>query len=229
MKQYELTPVESSGNNYVRVKLDESRIQEVKRAIEGIDYVQKVTDSTYSGKPTLNVHPDWTISKEELCDKLEPFLDDFFKGTISYKIEASDQAHFENIQNRILEQLDKAQFSIIVVMAWFTNDVLFQKLLEKQNQGVCVKLIVFDDGINKKNGVDFEQIKDHHLVKALRGGKMHNKYCIIDNDTVITGSYNWTTAAETKNDENITIHCICSDGSNLVKKYILETIKIERN
>ena len=58
---------------------------------------------------------------------------------------------------------------------------------------------------------------------------MHNKYCIIDNDTVITGSYNWTTAAETKNDENITIHCICSDGSDLVKKYILETIKIVRN
>lgn len=229
MKQYELTLVETSGNEYVRVRLDETRIQEVKRAIEGIDHVKKVTNSTYSGKATLNVHPDWTISKEELRDKLEPFLDDFFKGTISYKIEASDQAHFENIQNRILEQLDKAQFSIIVVMAWFTNDILFQKLLEKQSQGVCVKLIVFDDGINKKNGVDFEQIKDHHLVKATQGGKMHNKYCIIDNDTVITGSYNWTTAAETKNDENITIHCICSDGSDLVKKYILETIKIVRN
>lgn len=142
MKQYELTLVETSGNEYVRVRLDETRIQEVKRAIEGIDHVKKVTNSTYSGKATLNVHPDWTISKEELRDKLEPFLDDFFNGVISYEMVASDQAHFENIQNRILEQLDKAQFSIIVVMAWFTNDILFQKLLEKQSQGVCVKLIV---------------------------------------------------------------------------------------
>lgn len=229
MKQYELTLVETSGNEYVRVRLDETRIQEVKRAIEGIDHVKKVTNSTYSGKATLNVHPDWTISKEELRDKLEPFLDDFFKGTISYKIEASDQAHFENIQNRILEQLDKAQFSIIVVMAWFTNDILFQKLLEKQEQGVSVKLVVFDDGINQKKGVDFEKINDLHKVKAMRGGKMHNKFCVIDNNTVITGSYNWSTAAETRNNENIIIHQVNSKGVDIVKDYILEAIKIERN
>lgn len=34
---------------------------------------------------------------------------------------------------------------------------------------------------------------------------MHKKYCVIDNVTTITGSYNWTTNAEHRNDENITI------------------------
>ena len=33
---------------------------------------------------------------------------------------------------------------------------------------------------------------------------MHNKFCIIDNTTVITGSYNWTVNANT-NDENISV------------------------
>ena len=33
---------------------------------------------------------------------------------------------------------------------------------------------------------------------------MHNKFCLIDNDTVITGSYNWTFGAR-YNEENILI------------------------
>ena len=34
---------------------------------------------------------------------------------------------------------------------------------------------------------------------------MHNKFAIIDSDLLITGSYNWTKAANTKNDENVMI------------------------
>lgn len=34
---------------------------------------------------------------------------------------------------------------------------------------------------------------------------MHNKFCVIDNQIVITGSYNWSDNAEYKNDENISI------------------------
>lgn len=34
---------------------------------------------------------------------------------------------------------------------------------------------------------------------------MHNKYCIIDEKILITGSYNWTIKATTLNRENILI------------------------
>ena len=34
---------------------------------------------------------------------------------------------------------------------------------------------------------------------------MHDKFCIIDNQVVLNGSYNWTNNAETRNDEVITI------------------------
>ncbi|TAE00475.1 MAG: hypothetical protein EAZ97_05805 [Bacteroidetes bacterium] len=33
---------------------------------------------------------------------------------------------------------------------------------------------------------------------------MHNKFCVIDSDIVLTGSYNWTNQAQ-RNDENITV------------------------
>lgn len=34
---------------------------------------------------------------------------------------------------------------------------------------------------------------------------MHNKFCVIDNQKVITGSYNWSVNAENKNDENAAV------------------------
>ena len=90
-------------------------------------------------------------------------------------------------------------------MAWFTNETIFQKLIEKSKQGVDVKLAIFDDGINRKHGVDVSQLPHVMLKRGLRGGLMHNKFCVIDNQIVITGSYNWSDNAEFKNDENITI------------------------
>lgn len=53
-------------------------------------------------------------------------------------------------KTRILTALNNARVSIRVVMAWFTNDVLFKKLVEKSNQGIDVQLLIYDDGVNKK-------------------------------------------------------------------------------
>ena len=45
--------------------------------------------------------------------------------------DSETEAHFQDIQNNILKELDAARVSITVVMAWFTNDVLGNKLIEK--------------------------------------------------------------------------------------------------
>ncbi|WP_027374876.1 phospholipase D-like domain-containing protein [Chryseobacterium sp. UNC8MFCol] len=116
-----------------------------------------------------------------------------------------NQAHFQDIQNRILDALDSAEVSITLVIAWFTNKVLFQKILEKQKQGVEVKIAIYDDGINKKHGVNIDLVPNVKLKRGVRGGLMHNKFCVIDNQIVITGSYNWSDNAEFKNDENVTV------------------------
>ncbi|MEM1518588.1 MAG: phospholipase D-like domain-containing protein, partial [Nitrososphaerota archaeon] len=34
---------------------------------------------------------------------------------------------------------------------------------------------------------------------------MHHKFAVIDDEVVITGSYNWSAAAEDKNDENLVV------------------------
>lgn len=116
-----------------------------------------------------------------------------------------NEAHFQDIQNRILKALNDAEVSITLVIAWFTNNTLFQKIVEKHRQGIEIKLAIYDDGINKKHGVDISQVPHVKLKKGLRGGLMHNKFCVIDNQVVITGSYNWSDNAEFKNDENVTV------------------------
>jgi hypothetical protein len=116
-----------------------------------------------------------------------------------------NEAHFQDIQNKILVALDGAKVSIRVIMAWFTNDTLFDKLLEKHNQGVDVEISIYDDGVNKKHGVDFTKLPHKRIKRGQRGGLMHDKFCVIDNQVVVTGSYNWTNNAEFRNDENITI------------------------
>jgi phosphatidylserine/phosphatidylglycerophosphate/cardiolipin synthase-like enzyme len=126
-------------------------------------------------------------------------------GVIDRRKPVLNEAHFQDIQNKILNQLDKARVSIRVVMAWFTNDTLFQKIIEKHNQGVDVKIAIYDDGINKKYGVDVTQLPHIMIKRGKAGGIMHDKFCVIDNQIVITGSYNWTNNAEFRNDENITV------------------------
>lgn len=126
-------------------------------------------------------------------------------GVIDRAEPVVNEAHFQDIQNRILKALDNAEVSITLVMAWFTNDTLFQKIIEKHKQGIEVKLAIYDDGINKKHGVDISQVPHIRLKKGVRGGLMHNKFCVIDNQVVITGSYNWSDNAEFKNDENVTV------------------------
>ena len=103
-----------------------------------------------------------------------------------------------------MDALDKAKVSIRVAMAWFTNEKIKDKLIEKKNEGIDIDIIVYNDNVNKKHGVDLSEIP-HTLIKGSRGGIMHNKFCVIDNQVVLQGSYNWTNSAETKNDESVTI------------------------
>lgn len=112
-----------------------------------------------------------------------------------------------NLQSIILEQLDLAQKNIFVAVAWFTDNTLFQKLIEKQEEGVHVELIItkHEFNINRNN---FEIINGNRGLFLEVGDAnyyMHNKFCVIDYQTVINGSFNWTLKANNSNKENITI------------------------
>lgn len=131
-----------------------------------------------------------------------------------------NRALFSGIENAILLNLQKAEKSIKVAVAWLTNATLFSTLCERLRSEVQVVIILADDRINFSNQqVDFQDFLD--AGGLLRISKfptlMHHKFCLIDEKILITGSYNWTKNAEKHNLENI----IVSIEGNLVRQYLI--------
>lgn len=138
------------------------------------------------------------------------------------------EALFEDIAERIHLELERAEHSIYIAVAWFTNRTLFSTLIEKSKEGVIVQLMLSNDYINQQSHVDYDQLNIGNSATYLIGdGKtdlMHNKFCVIDGDTVINGSYNWSYKAE-KNHENILI----TKGDSVLAEQFISQFKKIRN
>lgn len=108
------------------------------------------------------------------------------------------------IQNAIQKELFGAKKSIKIAVAWFTNELLLQPLILKLQTGVNVEIILNDDNINNRgeSSLDFTPFLEVGGILRWNTSKqlLHEKFCIIDDHIVISGSYNWTNKAE-YNDE----------------------------
>ncbi len=120
------------------------------------------------------------------------------------------QAYFSGIRETIIAQLDSANESVIVAVAWLTDRTLFEALVSCQGRGVAVSLAVLDDRINRQSSIAWERLTalGGRLCwlpeGTARAGSLHHKFCLIDSDTVINGSFNWTYRASSA-DENIIV------------------------
>lgn len=112
---------------------------------------------------------------------------------------------------QISNALANAQHSIWVQAYSFTSFKLAKALLAAQQRGVTVKLILDKAWLAKKSGKKFNRAIDYMYKQGMpiwidyRPRIAHNKVIIIDNKQVITGSFNFTNAAEFRNTENLLI------------------------
>lgn len=130
--------------------------------------------------------------------------------------------HFDNIRQQIINALEKASERIIVAVYWFTNEELFDKLIQKTEKGCKVELIIHNDFINNRNaGLNFQKFIDKGGEFYFSDGynPMHNKFCVIDSQILINGSYNWTYYAESKNRENV---LIIEEEKDTIESFISE-------
>ncbi len=136
------------------------------------------------------------------------------------------KAHFENIRHVVLENLIESKEEIQIAMSWFTNHEIFELLVNKANE-IPVHLIVINDDINNRlDGLDFQIFINNggKFYFGQQGNPMHNKFCIIDGQVLITGSYNYTYLAETINSENILLFKGVSDIVESYKKEFFNII-----
>ena len=144
-----------------------------------------------------------------------------------------EKAFFNHIRSEITPLLRMAKDDVLVAMAWFTSKELFQELLDCLSRGVRVELVLLDDASNfMYYAPDFNQfIKAGGIMRIAKveNGFMHHKFCVIDSEIVITGSYNWTYSAETKNIENIVMtnnNVVVTQYRNEFKKLASYTPKV---
>lgn len=199
----------SPTSKYLKVFfLEDSEAKKTQEIILALKEVKTVniTESASKSHPgdTLTIYPKPMVDISTLDKVVRESLDSYFSGVREVKTEIISAVEFKNIEKRILDALNEAIATIDVSVAWFTNEVLQKKLLEKKNGGCKVRIMTDANYTNQKYGVDLAPF-EHKAIKAERNGIMHHKFCVIDNNVTIHGSYNWTKNAETKNNEEISV------------------------
>jgi len=111
-----------------------------------------------------------------------------------------------NCQPIILHLIKNAKFKILVQSYSFTSKAIANALIQAHQKGVKVR-ILFDRSQLTAKYSQIHKMREagiECLVDPVPG-IAHNKVMIIDKDIVLTGSYNWTNAAEMRNAENLLI------------------------
>jgi len=102
---------------------------------------------------------------------------------------------FDEIKETIIQGVRNAKYTIWVTVAWFTDNGIFEELLLRKRAGVNVRIITSDEPSNQylmeKLESNFEivkvPLKGNYLSNRLR-----DKFCIIDFEFIMHGSYNWS-------------------------------------
>ena len=117
----------------------------------------------------------------------------------------------------IVNQIETAKSEILVQAYSFTSAPIAKALIDAFKRGVKVEAIL--DKSQKRERYTSATFISNAGIPTYIDSKhaiAHNKIMIIDKETVITGSFNFTKAAEEKNAENLLI----IRNKNLAKVYM---------
>jgi len=116
----------------------------------------------------------------------------------------------------VVENLNKATNSVLVQAYSFTSAPIAKALVDAQKRGVKVQVIL--DKSQRKEHYTEADFLLHADVPTYIDAKhtiAHNKIMVIDSHTILTGSFNFTKAAEENNAENLLV----IEDVALAKKY----------
>lgn len=119
----------------------------------------------------------------------------------------------------IVEALDKAKTEVLVQAYSFTSAPIAKALVDAHKRGVRVEVVLDKSNRNKHGKYTAADFTAHAGIPTYidpAHAIAHNKVMVIDKETVITGSFNFTKAAENNNAENLLI----IRSKDLAREYI---------
>lgn len=107
---------------------------------------------------------------------------------------------FRSIEAEIIDRIESAEISIFIVMAWFTSKPIKEALVDAKRNNPALEIgIVTDDNeinnnyfFNSRSEMESTGIK---LPVKVDKRFLHRKFMVIDEQTTLIGSYNYTRKA----------------------------------
>ncbi|MBU1098313.1 MAG: T9SS type A sorting domain-containing protein [Bacteroidetes bacterium] len=119
----------------------------------------------------------------------------------------------DNTENYISQAISSSDSSIYFSMLAFTSDPIFNTINQRHDLGITdIRGIINDINVSGSEYQRLQTLSGSEIFQFFSTiGKLHHKYGLVDayapeNDPlIITGSHNWSNAANTSNDENTLI------------------------
>ncbi len=117
----------------------------------------------------------------------------------------------------IAQEISKAKDSIYVQAFGITSQKIVDQLIQAKKNGVEVKILLDRSNLHDKYS-RMGELKRAGIEVSIDkvAGIAHNKIMIIDKNKVITGSFNFTNAADNRNVENV----LLIENSDVAKIYL---------
>jgi len=141
-------------------------------------------------------------------------------GITSYPTRLSYETCFTPPQqcgDLIVSHINKANHSVFVQAYGFTSKKIIDALAQAKNRGLQVEIILDRSNFREKKYDLLKSLQNNQIqiYQDKVAGIAHNKVIIIDENTVITGSFNFTENADKRNAENV----LLITNKDVVKAY----------
>ena len=106
----------------------------------------------------------------------------------------------------LVHWIDDARQEVLVQAYGFTHNAIAQALLRAQQRGVRVAVLL-DQKSSSTNRYVIDLLQSNQVALRFDGEHAiaHNKVMVIDQRIVVTGSFNFTNSADTRNAENLLV------------------------
>jgi phosphatidylserine/phosphatidylglycerophosphate/cardiolipin synthase-like enzyme len=119
----------------------------------------------------------------------------------------------DGVNGRIVEVINTANNDLSIATMLITRTEMANAIADRKAAGVAANVITNDESGNSAtvNTILSGALTTHYAFDVVSAGILHNKYMIVDQNApasdpmVLTGSHNWSAAADNENDENTVI------------------------
>jgi phosphatidylserine/phosphatidylglycerophosphate/cardiolipin synthase-like enzyme len=144
-----------------------------------------------------------------------------FSGAEQFKSSGTVDVYFSpegGATNAIVNELNGAKSEILLQAYSFTSAPIAKALVDAKKRGVYIEAVLDKSQRTEKySSADFVAHAGIQVYIDSRHKIAHNKIMVIDRSTLITGSFNFSKAAEKSNAENL---LILKGNKPLVDRYI---------